>query len=198
VVEIDGVRQLVEWNHNVLAGVELESGRKLWEFPFAHQDTNQNMPTPAYHDGLVLVGGENRGIYGVKPDKNAENWTAHAVWHQKKVALDMSSAVINDGLLYGMSHYNSGQFFCLDPETGNILWEGSPRVGDNVMFLSIPGHVVALADKGELKIIAAKGKDSEVVASYDVSDTPTWAPPVLLQNSVLVKDLQTLTRWKLR
>lgn len=198
VVEIADVPQLVEWNHRALVGVDLATGQKLWEFPFAHEGTNQNMPTPAFHDGQILVGGENRGIYAVKPTRKEKIWTATAVWHQKQVALDMSSAVINDGLLYGMSHYNSGQFFCLDPETGDVLWEGKPRLGDNVMFLSIPGHVVALADKGDLKIIAAKGKDSEVIASYRVSETPTWAPPVLLQDSVLVKDLETLTRWKLR
>lgn len=198
VVEIDGTRQLVEWNHNALVGVELDSGTKLWEFPFPHAGTNQNMPTPAFHEGLALVGGENRGIYAVKPQQKNDNWTAEAVWHQTRVALDMSSAVINDGLLYGFSHYNSGQFFCLEPSTGDILWQGPGRTGDNVMFLSIPGHVVAMVDTGELQIIAAKGKDSEVIQSYRVSEQPTWAPPVLLEAGVLVKDLNTLTRWKLR
>ena len=60
-------------------------------------------------------------------------------------------------MLYGFSHYDQGRLFCLDPKTGEVLWQGPGRTGENVMFLSIPGHVVALVSDGELKIIAATG-----------------------------------------
>ena len=60
--EIEGVRQIVEWNHEDLLGVELETGRTLWKYHLPHRGTNQNMPTPSIHDGHILVGGENRGI----------------------------------------------------------------------------------------------------------------------------------------
>jgi len=66
-----------------------------------------------------------------------------------------------------------------------------------VAFLSIPGHVVALINDGELRIIAARGDRFEKVASYRVAESPTWAPPVLMQSGVLVKDLETLTFWSL-
>ena len=74
---------------------------------------------------------------------------------------------------------------------------GSGRTGDNVMFLSIPGHVVALINDGQLKFISATGDQLEEVASYRVSESPTWAPPVLLKDGILVKDKQTLTLWSL-
>ena len=35
-VEIDGIRQVVQWNHRALVGVDSNSGRALWEFPFPH------------------------------------------------------------------------------------------------------------------------------------------------------------------
>ena len=89
------------------------------------------------------------------------------------------------------------RFFCLDPATGEVRWQGPGRTGDNVMFLSIPGYVVALISNGELRIIRATGKRYEMVASYAVAESPTWAPPVLLQSGVLVKDSETLTLWSL-
>lgn len=197
VAEFAGVPQVVEWNHRALMGVEQSTGQFLWEFPFPHIGSDQNMPTPAIHDGRILLGGENRGILGLVPQLQEGRWTVENGWHQKSVALDMSSAVVNDGLLYGFSHYKSGQFFCLDPKTGEILWAGPGRTGNNVMFLAIPGHIVALIDTGELRIFKASAEDYEPVASYKVASGDTWAPPVVLSDGFLVKDKTTLTRWRL-
>jgi outer membrane protein assembly factor BamB len=109
----------------------------------------------------------------------------------------MSTAVMNGKFLYGFSHYDKGQYFCLDPKTGEVLWQGPGRTGDNVMFLSIPGHVVALINDGMLRIIAASGAGFKEVASYRVAKDRTWAPPVLLERGILVKDLESLTLWSL-
>ncbi|MCA9049055.1 MAG: hypothetical protein KDA89_10035, partial [Planctomycetaceae bacterium] len=100
--------------------------------------------------------------------------------------------------LYGFSHYDSGRLFCLDPETGEVLWTGPPRTGKNVMFLSAPGLVAALIDNGELRILKASPKQYEQIASYRIAEDRTWAPPVLLPNAVLIKDHQHLTMWRLR
>lgn len=196
-IELDGVRQIVEWNQRALVSVGSESGLQLWEYPFPQVKSDQNMPTPAYYQGLILLGGENRGVHGLEPQLQNGNWTVHARWHQDKVALDMSSAVVNSGLLYGFSHYDKGRLFCLDTQQGEVLWQGPGRTGENVMFLSLPGHIVALINDGTLEVIAANGDRFEKVASYRVSESSTWAPPVLLENAVLVKDSETLTRWSL-
>ena len=118
-------------------------------------------------------------------------------WSQKQVALDMSSAVMNGDFLYGFSHYGKGRLFCLDPKTGKVQWQGPGRTGRNVAFLAIPGYVVALINDGELQIIAASGDGFKKVASYRVAESPTWAPPVLLEKGILVKDAKTLTLWTL-
>ena len=196
-VEIHEIRQIVEWNHWALFGVASESGRLLWEYPFPHQGTNQNMPTPAFHKGHVLLGGENRGIRSLAPQLDGSVWTVKEHWYQKKVALDMSSAVVNGDLLHGFSHYRSGQLFCLDTKTGEVLWQEPGRTGQNAMFLSIPGYIVTLINHGDVQIIKATGDRLEKVASWRVAESPTWAPPVLLKRGILVKDDKSLTRWSM-
>ncbi len=194
-VEIQGTRQIIEWNQRVLAGIESKSGQLLWEYPAPRVGTDQNMPTPIFHEGLILLGGENRGIRALEPRQEGSQWTVIERWQQDEVALDMSSAVVNGGLLFGFSHYGRGRIFCLDIETGDVLWQGPGRTGDNIAFLSIPEHVIALLDNGELKVVAANAEQFEPVASYRVSESPTWAPPVLLTGGILIKDRDTLTRW---
>jgi outer membrane protein assembly factor BamB len=196
-VEIQETRQIVELTMKGLAGVDAESGRLLWEYPYPQIATDQNMITPVYHQGLVLQGGENRGIRCLEPQLNNGAWTVHERWHQKEVALNMSSAVVSGELLYGFSHYGAGRLFCLDIKTGAVLWQGPGRTGENVALLAIPGHIVALVNNGELKIIAASGRRFETVASYHVAESPTWAHPLLLDSGILVKDHQTLTLWSL-
>lgn len=196
-IELQGIRQIVEWNHRALVSVESQSGRRLWEYPFPHVSHNQNMPTPVFHNGCVLLGGENRGVHSLAPQRNGDVWTVNERWHQDKVALDMSSAVVNGELLFGFSHYGRGRLFCLDTKTGEVLWQGPGRTGDNVAFLSIPGYVIALINDGELRVIAASGDRLDQVASYRVADSSTWAPPVLLENGILIKDERSLTRWTL-
>ncbi len=96
----------------------------------------------------------------------------------------MSTAVVNGELLFGFSHYSKGQFFCLDIESGEVLWQGPGRTGDNVMFLSLPGYIVALINDGRLQIIAARDDRFEQVASYRVAESDTYAPPVLLAKRI--------------
>jgi len=194
-VEHEGVRQVIEWNHRALVGVESKSGKLLWEFPFPHTGTNQNMPTPSFTKGRVLLGGENRGLHGIEPKLENGKWMVKAYWSHRKVALDMSSAVMNDGRLYGLSHLSRSRYFCADSHTGEILWQGPERAGQNATFLAFPGHVMALASHGDLQVIAANPDGYKKVASWKVSNNPTWAAPVLLKEGILIKDQEHLTYW---
>lgn len=193
--EIDGVRQIVEWNHRAVAGVESSTGKLLWEFPFPHVGTNQNMPSPVFHDGKILVGGENRGIRCIQPKGSDGTWSATELWHQEKVALDMSTAVMNGANLFGFSHYGKGRLFSVASATGKIRWQGPQRLGQNATFLAIPKYVVVLLDNGVLQIVSAESASHEKVAEYKVAESPTWAPPVLLEHGILIKDHDTLTKW---
>lgn len=83
VVELHGVRQIVEWNHQDLIGVESATGSVLWKYPFPHVGTDQNMPTPVFNNGRILLGGENRGIQSVEIQRNGTQWSARQRWHQK-------------------------------------------------------------------------------------------------------------------
>lgn len=199
VVTIDGVRQVIDWNERVLAGIDAGSGKFLWEVPAKQSFTDQNMPTPVFHDGMILLGAENRGVRAIRPRLRNGTWTATALWHQKSVALNMSTAVINKGYLYGLSHYGRGRLFCLDPKTGRVLWQGPPRTAQHATLLAVPGYVAALLNNGRFRVFRADPRNGYArVAEYRVSSTATWAPPVLLNDSLLVKDRDTLMRWSLR
>ena len=194
-VDIHGTRQIVALNETSLVGVESKTGKLLWEFHYPQSRSDQNMVTPAFYQNMVLLGGENRGIRALEPVPENGSWSLRERWFQKDVALDMSSAVMNEHHLFGFSHYGQGRLFCLDAINGEVLWQGPRRTGENVTFLSTPDHIVALVDDGKLDVVRASRDQYQPVASYRVAERSTWSPPVLLADGILVKDHQTLTRW---
>jgi outer membrane protein assembly factor BamB len=153
------------------------------------------MPTPNFHNGAILVGGENRGIRQVLPKLEGSTWNVEEGWHQKRVALDMSTAVVHGNHLFGFSHFELGQLFCMDTTSGDILWRGPSRTGENVCLLTMDNHIGALINNGTFLILEASTKAFQKIRSYKVASGPTWAPPVLWADSLLIKDRNHLTRW---
>ena len=194
---LEGVRQLVEFNHSGLCGIDLESGRLLWKYPFPHRGNNQNTPTPARSGDILVAGGENRGRFAVRPRLTGGQWSVETAWKHRLVSIDMNSPVVHDGLVYGFSHFKMGRIFCLDPADGKILWEGEPRAGDNGQFLALPGHVLALTDRGLLHVLRANREACDIVRSYRVAEDGTWTAPALAGDALLIKDRTHLECWRL-
>ena len=156
------------------------------------------MPTPCVHEGNVLIGGENRGLYSLKPHRANGKWVVKENWFQEQVPFDKSAAVMNGDRLFGMSHYKSGQLVCVDATSGKVVWSGPPRVGANVTFLSVRGAVLALRDNGVLQILDPSADQYKLIAEYETSNTAAWAPPTLTEDGVLVKGTELLSLWMIR
>lgn len=193
----EGVRQLVGFNHEGLCGIDIENGALLWKYPYPHRGNNQNTPTPARYKNVLVVGGEDRQMFGVEVQKTADGWSAERAWRHREASLDMSSPIVHDGLIYGFSQLKTGQFFCLDPLTGAMKWKGTPRMGKNGQLLSLPGCILTLTDDGTCRILRASGEKYEVIQSYQVARDQTWAAPALLHDRLLIKGLNHLTSWGL-
>jgi outer membrane protein assembly factor BamB len=195
IVELKGIRQIVEWNHNAVVGFESGTGKRLWEYPLQHTGSNQNSPTPVFRKGRLLIGGENRGIRSLEPKLVNGQWEVIENWHQRRASLNMASAVASGDSLYGKSHFKQGQFFRLDIETGDIVWTGPARMGEFASFLVVDEHLIALRDDATIEVIPVGESEYRSIATYEVAESPTWAAPVLLKDGILVKDRRTLFKW---
>ncbi|MDB2346526.1 PQQ-binding-like beta-propeller repeat protein [Verrucomicrobiales bacterium] len=196
VVEIEGVRQIVHWNREDLIGVESQTGKLLWKFHWPYRGNNQNTATPTYHNGFVIVGGEGRGIKSIEPKRVGDRWIVSESWHQKEVSLDTSSTIQHEGRLYGISEYKRGQFFCLDPKRGKVLWLTQGREGDHASFLSVGDRLLALTTGGMLKVLKGNSEAYDEEREVEVADGSTWAPPVFLRDGLLIKTENELIRWR--
>jgi len=92
---------------------------------------------------------------------------------------------------------NKGQVVAIDPATGELLWAGPPRQGENAYLVAAGPLVLIVRDNAEMEVLDATADRYAALARYRVGDSWTWSHPVLLEHALLVKDYDGLRRWEL-
>ena len=194
VADVAGTRQLITFTHQNLVGIDIATGKLLWKRPF-RTPSDTTSQTPIVFRDTIIQNGRDNGVTAFRVRPAGDAWTTEDVWQTKEVSLHLSNGVVVDGVLYGLSHLNSGQYFALDLATGTMLWKGDPRQAENAGFVRGGTTIFALEDDAELVVMKADRKAMNVVRRYDVGDSATWAQPTISGNRIFVKDLDHLTLW---
>jgi outer membrane protein assembly factor BamB len=194
IIELEGVRQFVTLTDKSLVSIAAESGKLLWKFP--HPDEwNENIITPVLYQNSLIISGVRQGTRAIKVTKTGSEWQASTLWHNAKIAMYMSSPVLDGDYLYGLSTLRKGQFFCLDVRTGAALWTTEGREATNAALLHTKNNLFLLTDNAELIVAAKSLKGFEALARYTVADSPTWSVPILLDKQLLTKSEGHLILW---
>ena len=194
VVELGGTRQVVTFTQENMVGVALNTGALLWRRPFVTQATTTSQ-TPILYNGQLVQAGRGNGITLFRVVREGAAWTTEDVWHTDEVSLHMTNGVVLDGVLYGLSHLNSGQYFGLDLESGEVLWTSRPRQAVNAAVLRVGDAIFSLEDDAELVVLRSSRTGFEPLQRYEVATSSTWAQPTLRGNRLYVKDESGLTLW---
>jgi len=196
VVEMAGKRQIVTQSQRNIIGVWADNGSLLWKIPFT-TDWEQNIVTPIQYKDLLIFSGLNKGVFAVRVDWRDNKWVTGAVWLNKEVSMYMNSPLLHGDLLFGMSHKNKGQFFCLDAASGETLWTGDPRQGENAAMVIAGNTIFSLTNDADLIVTSAVDKGAKVIKRYRMAEKPTWAHPAIVGKNILIKDETTLAVWRL-
>jgi outer membrane protein assembly factor BamB len=193
ITELGGVRQVVTQTQQNVIGVDAGSGALLWKIPFATEYA-QNSVTPVVYRQTLIFSGVSMGVMAAAVTKNGGQWSTRELWNNKEVSMYMSSPVLSGDLLFGFSHRNKGQFFCLDVQTGATKWIGEPRQGENASIMIAGDRLLLLKDDAEL-IVARAVPNGVPLRRYTVAESPTWAHPLILEKGIVIKDADSLAFW---
>jgi len=194
VFNLEGTRQVVTFTQENLVGVSVATGELLWSRPFTTPSTTTSQ-TPILHKDLVIQAGRGNGITAFRVVKRGDNWDTENVWHTDEVSLHMTNGVVVDGILVGLSHLNSGQYFGLELDTGHVLWIGAARQAENASIVKAGSKVISLQNDAELIVLDNIHTGFKPVKSYEVASSETWSQPVISGERLFVKDFTTLTLW---
>jgi outer membrane protein assembly factor BamB len=197
IFELAGVRQVVTFTQTHLVGVSVAEGKLLWQRPYTTQSTTTSQ-TPILYRDTVIETGRGNGITAFRVTRHGEGFQTDNVWHTDAVSLHMTNGVVVDGVLYGLSHLDSGRYFALALDDGQLLWASEPRQAENAAIVRAGSTIFSLQDDADLVVFRASRTGFDVVKRYQVADSATWAQPAIAGNRLFVKDVSTLTLWTLQ
>ena len=191
VARFGSVPHLVTQTRQHVVGLSATDGRLLWQIPFA-TDYDQNIVTPVVAGDLLIYGGLSKPTVAIRVAERDGRWAATEAWRNADVPMYMSSPVVHEGRVFGLTHRSRGQFFALDAATGKTLWTTRGREGDNAALVVAGGVLMAATTEGELVVARPSGSSFDVIKRYTVAESPVWAHPVPVAGGVLIKDLESL------
>ena len=107
----------------------------------------------------------------------------------------MSSPILDNGKLYGLSSKRKGQFFCLDAATGRALWMTEGREGQSASVIAAGAHLLMLTTDGDLIVTRRDAPAFTPLRRYEVAESATWPHPALIGSQLLIRDASNLTLW---
>ena len=182
-----GQQQLIIQVHRKILGVDPASGRALWSLPFV-TPCDQNIVTPLQAGDRIVVSSQDTGTQGILPTRKGREWVAQVAWHTPEVSMYMSSPVLVNGRVVGLSHRKKGQYFSLDPATGAVQWKSDPGQGENAAFVLTGGALLVLEGDGTLLVLPPDAASFSPTHRYRIAESATFAHPVPTDLGILIKD----------
>ena len=191
---VAGTKQVVTLTEKSIVGVGLSDGKLLWQLPFAPARRAYNAATPIVDGQTVIYTGAGRGTKAVKVEKQGDGFAAKELWSNPEVAPQYNTPVLKDGLLFGLS--DRGNLFCINAESGQTAWIDTAAHGRGFAAVLDAGScLVALPSTSQLIAFKPTGSEYQELAVIKVSDTPTYAYPVIAGDRIFVKDQDAVTMW---
>lgn len=195
VAAIGGTRQAITQSRSHVVGVGVADGALLWRIPLK-TEFDQNIVTPVVLGDVVVFTGIEKPLTAVRIARSGGKWTTQQVWENESVPMYMSSPVAHGGHLYGLTHRNKGQFFCVDARSGKTLWTTRGREAESASLVAAGPVMLATTTEAELVVFRPDPAKFDLIKRYTIADSPVWSHPVPAGRGVLIKDEETLAYWK--
>jgi outer membrane protein assembly factor BamB len=115
------------------------------------------------------------------------------VWTNKAEAY-MSSPVVIGGYIY--LHLRNQRFACIDIATGDAKWTTTQSFGKYWSMIAQGDKILALDQRGVLRLIKANPEKYELISERKVSDQETWGHLGLSGDTIFIRDLNGLNAWE--
>lgn len=187
-VECGGLRMILTLTSRALIGVNADDGRLL--FRVEHRSPwDENITTPLYHDGHVLVSTRTTGSVMFKLDVDGKKASVQEVWRSRELDNHHGGVVLLDGAIYGASHVrNDGRWICLDWKTGRLAYV-ERGVGKGSLTAA-EGMLYTLGERGVMGLVRATPERHQTISRFRVPKGgrgPVWAHPVVCGGRLYIR-----------
>ena len=193
-VTLGGVPQILVFTAARLVGLSLDGGTVLWDYAWPGPNgINAAQPLVLDGDRVYISSGYGMGAAVLQIAKGEAGFTVREVWRNTRMKNRFASAVVHDGVIYGL---DESILAAVDAATGEQKWKGG-RYGYGQLLLA-DGHLIVLTEDGELALVKANPARHEEIARFQVLNGKTWNPPAMAGGYLLVRNLAEMAAFDLR
>jgi len=195
-IEHQGLKQIVTAMSQSIVGIRASDGELLWQYPhkvFA----DENITTPLFHDGFVIVSGcVRRGTTSLRLQVAGDECSVETQWRNETLDNKQGGIVLLDGRLYGYaeSQNKSEPWMCIDFSSGETIFQSAPVESSykykNGCLTYADGMFYLYADNGNMVLARPTDTGFEVTGKLKIEDPgrrPTWAHPVVFGGRLYVR-----------
>ncbi len=193
-----GRRQLIALARSTVVGVDVQTGQLLWSHE--HESTcDQNVTSPIYHDGCVMVtSGHQAGARVVRLSDDSRQ--ARQLWFGTRLDNCHGGVVLLDGYLYGSGcrMYNKG-LLCVEFATGKVMYR-TEEIG-KVSLTWADGLLYCYDNDGEMLLVKGTPQAATIVSRFKIpktDDEHTLTHPVVCGGRLYLRHLDDLFAYDIR
>jgi len=204
-VDHDGLKQIVTAMSESIVGVRASDGKLLWRYPhkvFA----DENITTPLFHDGCLIVSGcVRKGTTSLHLKVSGNRCTATERWHNKTLDNKQGGIVLVDDRLYGYgeTQVREGPWVCVDFDSGETIFQCSPLTSSykykSGCLTYADGMLYLYADNGNMALVKPTDSTLQLAGRLRIEDPgerPTWAHPVVAGGKLYVRYGEKLAAYR--
>lgn len=211
ITEAGGVKQLIVWLSDTLAGLNPETGAVYWQHAHPAKGVKQQTPavsivTPKVVGDMIYVSSAYDGVLAVK--LASDKPTAEVAWRSKvtvkgpeSLPVLMTSIIWRDGHLYGLAA-DTGEVVCADAATGKDVWKSKDLFGGNdalfgtAFWVELGDRLLTFTDTGDFVILKLTPKGYEELGRAHVMDPigsdrgrkVIWAHPAFADKKMVFRN----------
>ena len=189
-IEHGGRTLVVSLAQKNLIGIDVADGELLFKMPW-EVTFDSASPTPMVVDDLIVIGSGRRPTTAVRMLTSNAEVELEPAWANNKVWCDMSTPVAVGDRLFGFASQQKGQLVAMDAASGEIVWTGPGRQGENAYLITVGDNILAVMNDGTAVVFNPQASDYEELARYEeLTENDTWAHPALVGTKLVLKDWQ--------
>jgi len=193
---ISGVPQILLIRGTRMISVSPRDGTLLWQ----HEGEPATIVQPGMlEDGGVLVAagdvmGGGSGIRRVSVTHGRSGWTVEERWTSRGLKPFFNDFVVHKGHAYG---FDGNILSCVDLTDGSRKWKGGRYGNGQLVLLADEDLMVVLSEDGDLALVKAVPDEFTEVAKVHVLDGKTWNHPVVVRDTLLVRNGEEMAAFRL-
>ena len=193
-VMLAGRRQILNLAGRSLNGIDPESGRVLWSYPWVTDfDINVSQPLLTGGDRVFISSGYGHGCALIEIEAVGGEFRVKEIWAHNKMKNKFTSSVLHDGFIYGL---DERALACLDLRTGERRWKGGRYNYGSVLLVG--NHLLVLGEHGELALVEADPEGFTEVGRIRILEGRTWNNHALVGGFLFARNHKEMVCYDLR